>query len=69
METRMDPAALRAAFDAQFEEPALEYLVFRFNGAFQRTAGDTHSAMAAVNELMVKPITYETLMGRLERAA
>jgi hypothetical protein len=69
MTADMDRAAFQAAFAAKHTDPTLDHLVRRFKAAFQQTGGDTHSAMAAVNEVLATPITYEALMGRFRRAA
>ena len=46
--------------------PSQELVVERFERAFART-NDVHSAMSAVNELMVRPVSYETYLDRWRR--
>jgi hypothetical protein len=64
----MDAATFKAAFEASCPEPSFERLVQRFNWALQRTDGEVFSAMAAVNELLTIPISYEAFRARMHRA-
>lgn len=65
----MDFLTFKAAFEAAFPEPTLEGQVARFDAAFKATGGDVHSAMAAVNEVLAEPVSFEELMDRFRRAA
>jgi hypothetical protein len=67
-EKEVDAKAFRQAYEAKYEEPSLEVLLARFDAAFKATR-DPHSAMAAVNEVLETPITYEELVVRARRAA
>ena len=64
----MDEVSFRAAFEATAPEPTFERLIQRFNWALQRTDGQVTCAMAAVNELLAIPITYEAFKARMHRA-
>lgn len=56
------------SFEGPYHEPSLAELARRFERAFART-GDTHSSMAAVNEVIEAPIEYETFMAWIREAA
>jgi hypothetical protein len=62
----MDTKSLEAAFRLKSREPDLGVLAERFDFAF-RESKDLHAAMAAVNELLARPITYQQLFAALRR--
>jgi hypothetical protein len=64
----MSSEMFQAAFQAVHDDPPLEELVRRFNAAFERTQGDTHSAMAAVNEVIERPLSYAEFLTMLRAA-
>jgi hypothetical protein len=64
----MDEATFKAAFEASLAQPTFERLVQRFNWALQRTDGQVLAAMAAVNEILAVPISYEAFKARMNRA-
>ena len=69
MDADMDAAAFKAAFELTLREPSFEQLVRRFNWAVENTSGNVGLAMAAVNEVLPVPITYEAFRARLNGAA
>ncbi len=69
MSAEMDGATFQAALETQIPEPDLDHLIKRFNLAFRGTEGNTDAAMAAVNEVLANPISYDVLMGRIKKAA
>ncbi|MCI0589110.1 MAG: hypothetical protein L0323_20020 [Planctomycetes bacterium] len=70
MSADMDLGAFEEAYGATWREPDFDALVRRFNWAYRESAGDTDSAMAAVNEVLATPMTYEAFFARMvERAA
>jgi hypothetical protein len=64
----MDAASFKAAFESNFPEPTVERLVQRFNFALRQTDGEVFSAMAAINELLPEPITYEEFKARMQKS-
>ena len=61
----MDKLEFEAAFRVPYAEPRLQLLVRRFHLAFERSQGDTQTAMVAVNELLDEPIPYEVFLTRM----
>lgn len=59
----MTHSDFRESFNATFPEMTPEALLRRYNFAYDHTRKDhcTDSALAAVNELLKKPLTYEEL--------
>ena len=55
-----------AALAADWPEPPLRVLTQRFNHAFRRTRA-LRAGMAAVNEMLDRPLTYNELLSRLQR--
>ncbi len=64
-EQEMDASTFQAAFDAVPEEPELGVLLRHFCWAFRKTDRDAHSAMAAVNELLEMPLSYDAFLTRV----
>jgi hypothetical protein len=64
----MDMQSFLDAFNHTPAEYSTEELAERFNAAFERTR-DVHTAMAAVNELLEVPLTYDVLVRRMNKAA
>jgi hypothetical protein len=65
----MDPAEFKEAFEWPWPAPSPSVLKRRFLHALERSGGDVHSGMAAVNELLELPITYDVLVQLLGNAA
>jgi len=65
----MDERELRLAFKTPYREPAIGELIARFERAFRESAGDTQTAMVAVNEVLEEPIPYEVFLNRMAEAS
>ncbi len=68
-ETEMTADEMKAAYEAKLAKPRIDKLVRRFNTAFQATNGDTDTAMAVVNEVLDRTVTYEAFLAHLKKAA
>ena len=64
----MDAASFKAAFESSIPEPTVERLIQRFNFALRQTEGEVFSAMAAVNELLTLPLSYEEFKTRMQKS-
>lgn len=62
----MDRATFESALRASPPDSSMGRLTRRFNHAF-RTTQDLDSAMAAVNELLVRPLTYQEFFAALKK--
>ncbi len=62
----MDPASLEAAFRAPAPDRSLAKLARRFEHAFRSTQ-DLDSAMAAVNELLDRPLSYQEFIATIRK--
>ncbi len=65
----MDYREFEKAMSDGANEPELEELLQRFQHAYQATRGSKDAAMAAVNEVLNKPIPYKTFLARLREEA
>ena len=62
----MDRTSFEAAMNTRVPETTVTRLTKRFNFAFQTTQ-DLQSAMAAVNELLEQPLTYQQFFAALRK--
>jgi hypothetical protein len=69
MDMDMDARSIEQTYNASWRDAGLVKLMQRFDWALRRSEGDIDTAMAAVNEVLEKPITYAELSARLGRPA
>ena len=62
----MDPASFEASMNVKTPEASVRRLTERFEFAFRATR-DLQTAMAAVNELLERPLTYQEFFAALRR--
>ncbi len=65
----MDVREFEWAMENELPEPNLEALILRFQHAFEATDGNRDAALAVVNELLVKPVSYDAFLARLREAS
>jgi hypothetical protein len=62
----MDQATFESSMNSRSPEASVTRLTKRFNHAFRATQ-DLQSAMAAVNELLDRPLTYQEFFAALRK--
>jgi len=62
----MDRVTFEAAMNGRSPDTTVGRLTRRFNDAFRRTQ-DLATAMAAVNELLERPLTYQEFFAALRK--
>lgn len=65
----MDRPTFEAACALSLPQPDVATLASRFKWARDRTAGNGDAAMAAVNEVLAAPITFDEFIDLLAHAA
>ena len=65
----MDAGEFKEAFEWPWPAASPPELKRRFLHALERSGGDVHTGMAAVNEVLELPITYDVLVQLIGKAA